>query len=120
GPGQMIVGGIGSTVAIAVAELFPVFGSEIELAAVTVLVITVPCSTPALTLTTTWNTAVSPFATLAFEKTTLPVPPTAGAEVLHPVPVVTEAETNVVFAGTGSVTVVARPGPGPLSTKLIV
>src|SRR5262249_36747741 len=33
GPGQTIVGGIGSTVAVAVAELLPGVGSEIELAA---------------------------------------------------------------------------------------
>src|SRR5207237_2925569 len=118
--GQVIVGAMGSTVVVAVAELLLGFGSGIELAAVAVLLMTVPCSTPALTFTTTVNTAVSLMPTFAFEKTTLPVPPTAGADVLQPLPVVTLADTNVVLVGTASVTVVLMPGPGPLSTKLIV
>src|SRR5689334_20406408 len=119
--GQVITGGIGSTVVVVVAELLPGVGSGIELCAVTVLLMTVPCSVPALTLTTIWNTAVSPAATDAFEKTMLPLPlPTAGVAVLQPLPVVTVAETKVVLAGIGSVTVVFSPGPGPLSTKLIV
>src|SRR5436305_3628747 len=39
--GQVITGGIGSTVVVVVAELFPGVGSGIELIAVTVLLITV-------------------------------------------------------------------------------
>src|SRR3954453_7528244 len=120
GDGQVIVGAIGSTVVVAIAVLLPGVGSGIELAAVTELLIVVPCIVPALTFTTMIKVAVSPLATLAFEKTTLPVPPTAGCDVDQPVPVITEAETNVVFTGTASVTVVLRPGPGPLSTKLMV
>jgi hypothetical protein len=114
------VGGIGSTVVVAVPVLLPGAGSGIELAAVAELLITVPCTVPALTLTTIWNVAVSPFATDAFENTTFPVPPTAGALVLQPVPLVTVADTNVVFAGTASVTVVVTAEPGPLLVKLIV
>src|SRR6185369_17838427 len=40
--------------------------------------------------------------------------------VLHPVPVVTVADTNVVFAGIASVTVTVCASLGPLFTKLIV
>jgi len=114
------VGGVGSTVVAAVPVLLPVLGSGIELAAVAELFITVPCTVPALTLTTTWKVAVSPFAVDALEKTTFPVPPTGGVLVPHPVPLVTEADTNVVFVGTPSVTVVLGPGPGPLLVKLMV
>ena len=90
---------------VAVEELFAGNGSVVELAAVAVFEMIVPCSVPALTLTTIENVAVWPAATVAFEKTTLPVAPTAGAVVVQPVPVVTAAETNVVLAGTASVTV---------------
>jgi len=54
------------------------------------------------------------------EKTTLPVPPTAGVVVVQPEPVVTAAETKVVFAGTASVTVTLVALSGPLFLKLIV
>src|SRR6185295_8797735 len=70
--------------------------------------------------TTIVNTAVSPAATVAFENTTLPVPPTAGAVMLQPLPVVTTADTNVVLAGTASVTVTVCASLGPLLAKLIV
>jgi len=95
------------------AVLLPPLGSVIELAAVTEFVITVPPAVPRFTCTTIVNTAVSPLGELAFEKTTFPVPPTAGEVMLQPVPVVTAADTNVVLAGTASVTVVLMPGPGP-------
>src|SRR5690348_672412 len=81
---------------------------------------TVPLAVLALTLTTMVNTAVSLAATVAFEKTTLPVPPTAGAVVVQPLPVVTVADTNVVLAGTASVTVTDCASLGPLFTKLMV
>jgi hypothetical protein len=118
--GQVIVGGIGSTVVVAVPVLFPGVGSGIVLAAVAELLITVPWIVPALIFTTIWNTALSPLGTEAFEKTTLPVPPTAGALVLHPLPVVTIADTNVVLAGTASVrlTFAASLGP-PLVTVTV-
>src|SRR5689334_14636088 len=93
------------TVEVAVAVLLALFGSVVVVAAVAVLVITVPVAVEASTFTTIVKTAVSPPATGFFEKTTLPVPPTAGALVDQPVPVVTVADTNVVFVGTASVTV---------------
>src|SRR5262249_13098368 len=98
----------------------PEFVSPVIVVAVTELLIVAPLAVFELTLTTIVNTAVSPAVTGSFEKTTLPVPPTAGALVLQPVPVVTVADTNVVFAGTASVTVTFAASDGPLFTKLIV
>src|SRR6185503_1372662 len=95
------------TVVVAVPVLLAGVGSVVVLAPTALLVITVALGVLAFTFKTTVNTAVSPAATVAFETTTLPVPPTAGAVVLHPEPVVTTADTNVVFAGVASVTVTA-------------
>src|SRR3989442_571117 len=91
------------TVVVAVAELLPEFGSVVVLAATALLVIVVPTEVFELTLTTTVNTALSPAATVALENTTLPVPPTAGALVDQPLPVVTVADTKVVLVGVASV-----------------
>src|ERR1041384_4034492 len=95
------------TVVVAVPVLLPGVGSAVVLAAVAEFEIVAPLATFEFTFTTIVKTAVSPLATVALEKTTFPVPPTAGDEVLHPVPVVTVADTNVAFAGTASVTVTA-------------
>jgi hypothetical protein len=84
------------TVVVAVAVLLPGVGSVVVLAAVTELLI-VPAAVFELTFTTIVKTAVSEFATGDLEKTTFPVPPTAGALVLHPLPVVTVADTDVVW-----------------------
>src|SRR5690242_12055384 len=92
------------TVVVAVLLLLPADGSVVVVAAVAVLLMTVPLAVLALTLTTIVKTAVSPAVDVAFEKTTLPVPPTAGADVLQPLPVVTVALTKVVPDGTASVT----------------
>src|ERR1044071_9509835 len=75
------------TVVVAVAVLLPAVGSVVVVAAVALLLIVAPLAVLALTLTTMVNTADSPATAVAFEKTTLPVPPTAGALVPHPVPV---------------------------------
>src|SRR5690242_9807218 len=104
------------TVVEAVAVLLAGVGSLVVEAAVAELEIVLPLAALALTLTTMVKTAVSALATLAFEKTTLPVPPTAGLVVDQPVPVVTTADTNVVLAGTASVTVTLCAVPGPLFT----
>src|SRR5207253_7462935 len=108
------------TVVEAVPVLFPGVGSVVALAAVAELLMVAPLAVLALTLTTMVKTAVSPAATVAFEKTTLPVPPTAGADVLQPLPVVTLADTNVVLAGTASVTVTVCASLGPLLQRLTV
>src|SRR6185436_19309044 len=82
------------TVVVAVPVLLAGVGSVVVAAATALLVITVALGVLALTFRTTVNTAVSPAATEAFENTMFPVPPTAGELVLHPVPVVTSADTT--------------------------
>src|SRR5258705_2886228 len=108
------------TVVVAFPVLLAGVGSGVVLAATASLEIVDPLPVFAFTFTTIVKTAVSALGTLPFEKTTLPVPPTAGAAVLHPVPVVTTADTNVVLAGTASVTVTVEADAGPLLTKLTV
>jgi len=116
----VVVGGA-FTVVVAVPVLLPEFGSvEPLVAAVALLLMIVPGGVPALTFTTIWKAAVSPLPTLAFEKTTLPVPPATGELIVHPVPVVTAADTKVVLTGTASVTVVLEATLGPPLLKLIV
>jgi hypothetical protein len=105
---------------VAVDVLLAGLVSVVAVAAVAVSLITVPLAVLLFTLMTNWNTAVSLAVTVAFEKTTLPVPPTAGADVLQPVPVVTDAETNVQLAGTPSVTVTVCASLGPALLKLTV
>src|SRR2546425_13077177 len=109
------------TVVVAVPVLLPEFGSGVVLAAVAELVMIVLLGVLPFTFTTIVNTAVSPPTTVALEKTTLvPVLPTGGEDTLHPLPLLTLAETNVVLAGTVSVTVTVCASLGPLLTKLIV
>ena len=108
------------TAVVVDAELFAGVGSTLVVAVVAVLLMLAPLAVPGLTLTTMVKVAVSLAVAVAFEKTTLPVLPTAGAEVDQPVPVVTVAETNVVFVGTASVTVTFCASDGPLLAKLTV
>src|SRR5215813_10360244 len=102
------------TEVVAVPVLFPGVGSVVAVAAVALLVMVVPLAVFGLMLTTIVNVAASSASDVALEKTTLPVPPTAGAVVDHPAPTVTLAETNVEFAGTASVTVTVCASLGPL------
>ena len=77
--------------------------------------ITLPVA--AVSFTTNETVAVAAFAIVPNAHDTVPVAPTAG-EVQLPTEVV--ALTNVVFAGTASVKVVALAGLGPLFTTLKV
>src|SRR5207253_1693259 len=109
------------TVVEAVPVLLPGVGSVVVVAAVAELLMVAPLAVLALTWTTIVKTAVSPAATVAFEKTTLPVPPTAGGlGIVQLAPVVTTADTKVVLAGTASVTVTVCASLGPALVKLIV
>src|SRR4029450_13394539 len=78
------------TVVVALPVLLTLFGSEVTEAATASSLITVAFGVLGLTFTTIENCAVSPAATVPFEKTTLPVPPTEGELMDQPVPVVTE------------------------------
>src|SRR5687768_2003182 len=108
------------TVVVEVPVLLAGLGSVVALAPTALLVIVVPAAVLELTFTTIVNVAVSPGSTVPFENTTFPVPPTGGALMLQPLPVVTIADTNVVFAGTASVTDTVCASLGPPLTKLIV
>src|SRR5437588_4524710 len=92
------------TVVMAELELLPGLGSAVAEAAVAVLVITVPFMVLASTLTTIRKDASSPLATVAFAKTMVPVPPTGVASVRDQ-PAGKDADTKVVWAGSGSLTV---------------
>ena len=82
-----------------VAELLFGFVSCVAVATVAVSVMMVPMGVPALTFTTTGNVLVEPGATLGLEQLMDPV-------VVHVHPAGTGlSETNVVLAGTASVTV---------------
>lgn len=94
------------TVVMAVPVLLLLFGSAVVALATALLVITEAAAALELTLTTNVKVAVSPAATVALEKTTLPVPPTdGGLGIDHPEPVAIAAEKNVVPVGTASATV---------------
>src|SRR2546423_192509 len=108
------------TVVVAVPVLLAGVGSVVVVAATALLVIVAPLVVLLLTLTTIVKTALSPATVVAFEKTTLPVEPTEGALVDQPLPVVTTADTNVVLAGTASVTVTVCASLAPLLLKLMV
>src|SRR5215468_9601725 len=92
GSGESVLVTARSTRAITVVSAVPVLlagvGSVVAVAAVALLLIVVPSVVDGGIATTIVKTAVSPAATVAFEKTTFPVAPTAGAEVDQPAPVV--------------------------------
>jgi hypothetical protein len=98
------------TPAVALAELLA--ESESLLApTVAVSVMMVPAEVPAFTFTTAEKFAAALTASVATLQLMVPVAPTAGVEQLHPTGEV--SDTNVVFAGIGSlnVTVVADSVP---------
>jgi hypothetical protein len=106
-----------ATVVLAVAELLPVFGSNVDEFAEAVLEITVPLGVPAPTFTTRVKTA-DPGANEEFVAVTVPVAPTAGVVANHPDAVLNE--TNVVLGGTASVSWALVALFGPLLATVIV
>src|ERR1041384_189530 len=114
-----MVGGVGSTVVMAVFELFPGTLSGASFEAVAVLLMMVPPVVPAFTLTTTVKLAVEPPAADGFLNISVPGPPAGTASVrLHPAGRV--AETNVVLVGIGSLTVALIAAADELFLKPIV
>ena len=101
------------TLVVAVAELFPGYGSKVSLVAVAVLLSVVPFGVLALTLTTSLNVAVAPAANTEIVQLTVPVPPAAGVEQLKAGPLVCANETNVVLAGVASVNDALTASFGP-------
>lgn len=99
------------TAMFTVAVLFVVFVSFVVVATVTVSVMMVPAAVPPATLYTTVTVPVDPGGTLGFEHET----GAAFGQVHVPPPVVTTAaDTKLVFAGVGSVSVADEQLLGPL------
>jgi hypothetical protein len=106
------------TVVVATAELFPVFGSVVELETVAVLVITVPFPAHQFTLTTIVKIADPLAARLDAEQLIVPVPPTDGVEQVQPA--AGEIDWKVVFVGVGSLSCGLVAAFGPLFVTVTV
>src|SRR5438105_2232056 len=104
------------TVVMALAELLPGVGSVVAEAAVAVLVIVVPPAVLEFTLTTTVKESISPLGTGDRAKTSVPVPPATTAS-FRIQPTGKLAETNVVLAGTASLTATICASLGPAFVK---
>ena len=100
------------TIVDAEALLFAEFGSLTDEFTVAVSVTTVPFAVPVFTFTIIEKVAAVLPAMLRFVHTTLPVPPMAGVTQVQPAGAA--RETNVVFAGTASTSVVLSAALGPL------
>lgn len=101
-------------VVVAVALLFAGFGSVVLDDTVAVFVSVVPAAL-GLAFTMIVNVPVSPLDAVVFVKVTVPVPPTAGVMIVHPTGAF--ADTNVVPAGSGSVSETFRASLPPLFAK---
>jgi hypothetical protein len=106
------------TVVNAVDVLLPGFGSVVVVVALAVLEITAPAA-PGLMWTVIENVA-EPGASEAIVQLTVPVPPTEGFVQENVEPVVCDSETNVVFAGTASLSATLDALDGPLFVTVIV
>src|SRR5262245_2264871 len=114
--------GIGraTSAVVCVAELFAGTTSRVVLVTVAVLVIVALAGVLRLTRTVTWKTAEAPGARLAVVAVRVPVPPAAGVARLNPGPAVCCAATNVVPAGTTSVSRTPSAGLGPALVTVMV
>src|SRR5687768_2369656 len=93
------------TAVVSVSELLDPLLSVVELLTVAVLLIVTPVGVPAVTLTTKVNVAEAPAASVAIVAVTVPVPPAGGVVSVNAGPDVCIADTNVVLAGTTSLSV---------------
>ncbi len=99
------------TVAELFALLLPGFESLVDELPDAVFVIVDPLMAFALTLKTSVKVGEAPFASVAIEQLTVPVPPTAG--VVHNQPAGDVSETNVVPPGSVSLSVTLSASLGP-------
>src|SRR5476651_1528240 len=81
--------------------------------------VTVPVAPPEI-WTTNWNVEVPAAGRVAMLHVTVPVPPTAGVVQMNDGPPVCVQETNVVWAGTASVSPTVAASDGPLFVTEIV
>ena len=116
----MSVGTSTATAVVAVAALFAAPGSVVPLVSVTVFEMVEPAAAAALTFTTTVNVDVAPAANVAMAAVTVPVPPTGGVVKVQAGPEFCSNETNVVFAGTVSLSVTLAAFAGPAFAIVIV
>src|SRR5262249_26348686 len=109
-----------STVVVCVAELLALFGSAVLLATVAVLGMVEPGVALAFTFTTSWNVAIPPFTNVGLLQDSVPPLPTGGGEQVKGGPDNCPAETNVVVAGTVSVSCTFCAASGPLFWTVMV
>jgi len=112
------VGATAVTVVVAVAELFAVDDSVEDVEVVAVFVMVVAAGVPLFTLTTSVNVADAVAANDALVALTVPFEPTAGVDGVHPAG--DAKETNVVFAGSGSLSETFAAAEVPLFVIVIV
>jgi hypothetical protein len=106
------------TVVVAVAELFAVEDSVVEVETVAVLLMTVALGTAQLTFTTSVNTALAPAARLGLVAVTMPVPPTGGVITVQSAGAVND--TKVVLVGMVSESeTLAAAAPPELVTVIV-
>jgi hypothetical protein len=95
-----------------VAELLAKFGSFVPEVIVATSTICVWFTVPALTVTTTVNWLLFPFAMSGFVQEIFPVLPTAGVAQFHPEGIV--MDWKVVFVGIASAKTAFSASKGPL------
>lgn len=101
-----------ATTVEAEAELLPAVGSLVADVTAGLFEIVVPAAVATFTFTTNGKLLTLPDARVVAVQEILPVPPTAG--VTQDQPTGTPSETNVVFAGTVSVSESVAAAAGPL------
>src|SRR5437773_5102788 len=106
------------TTVVSVSELLAALVSVVLVLADAVLDRTVPSAAPGLTRTTSTNVGAAPAATLERVEVTVPLPPTGGVVETQPDGAVNE--TNVVLAGTASVSDTFCAGLGPALARVMV
>jgi hypothetical protein len=114
-----VVGATVVTVVVAVALLFPGTGSVVALVTLAVFVI-VPLPKAGSTRTTREKVAVAPLTSVRRLQLTVPVAPTAGDVQLNAGPLPCTNDTNVVLAGTTSVSETLWASADPLFVTVIV
>lgn len=111
--------GLAVTVVLAEGVLPDGFGSEVVLETFAVFVITVPVATPA-PMCRVIEKVAEPTGNKPIVQVIVPVPPAAGVLQENVGPAVCDSETNVVLAGTASVSETAVAADGPLFVSVTV
>jgi len=113
----VMLGGV-PTAADEVELLFALFGSDVGVATVAVLLTAVPADVAGSTTTSSANVATAPAAIGDVEQTIVPFVPAGG--VVHDQPAGTESAVNRSGAGSTSVIVTLAASLGPLFVTVMV